>query len=967
MPQDVRSPHRSPGPGGGGCSAAREEHEGVVGISPQEFVARWAEVTLTEKASSQSHFIDLCRLLDQPTPTEADPAGDFYTFEKGATKAPGPTTGKRGWADVWKKGRFAWEYKEPHANLEKAYQQLQQYRESLENPPLLVVSDIQTIQVHTNFTNSVKQVTTFTLEDLLIPEKLDQLRRVWTDPTAFRVAETPEQVTEKAAQEFARLARLLREKGEDPDRAAHFLIRILFCLFAEDVRLLPENLFSKLVAATRTKPPATFAAQLRQLFASMRTGGFFGVDQILHFDGGLFDNDEVLELDVEGLRILGRLSGLDWGSIEPAILGTLFERSLDPSKRAQLGAHYTSRDDILAIVEPVLMAPLRRRWAEVQEQARSLVERRETSSGGTRTQRHNELSRLLTGFAEEIEAVRVLDSACGSGNFLYVSLKELLDLEKEVINFADAVGVPKFFPKVGPEQVHGIEINEYAHDLAAATVWIGYIQWLRDNGYGRPAEPILKPLETVTQMDAILALDENGEPVEPEWPEADVIVGNPPFLGDKKMRTELGDDYVVPLRSLYSGRVPAGADLVAYWFERARDQIDRGTVKRAGLLATNSIAVGTNRKVLTMIKRTGDIFMAWRDRPWVLDGAAVRVSMIGFDDGTEQNRYLDGAPVARIGTDLRGDLDTTVATRLSENKKLAFVGDTKKGKFEITRSLADEMLKAPLNPNGRPNSDVIRPWINALDITRRSRDMWIIDFGVNTPEDEAALYEKPYEYVRQHVKPARDLVRNDLERTRWWLHARTAPDLRAAIGKLGRYISTPVVSKHRVFVWMDPSILADHRLVVFAREDDYFFGVLHSRPHEIWALRLGSRIGAGNDPSYTPSTTFETYPFPWPPGEEPTDDPRVADIAEAARVLNQLRNNWLNPEGADEAVLKKRTLTNLYNARPTWLQNAHERLDKAVFAAYGWPLEISDEEILKNLLALNLERSERGASTPSLA
>src|SRR5829696_1074360 len=571
MPQALRRAYS--GRGGAGCSAGRSEHKDVAGITPQEFVARWAEVTLTEKASSQSHFIDLCHLLDQPTPAEVDPAGEFYTFEKGAEKAPGLTTGKRGWADVWKKGCFAWEYKGPHANLDKAYQQLLQYQGSLGTPPLLVVSDIQTIKVHTNFNNSVKQVTTFTLEDLLSPEKLGQLRRVWTEPEAFRVDETPEQVTEKAAQEFARLAKLLRERGEEPDRAAHFLIRLLFCLFAEDVLLLPQNLFSKLVAATRTKPPATFAAQLRQLFASMRTGGFFGVDPILHFDGGLFDDDEVLELDVAGLRILNRLTRLDWGSIAPAILGTLFERSLDPNTRAQLGAHYTSREDILAIVEPVLMAPLRRRWAEVQEQASSLVERHEASSGGQRTQRNNELTRLLTSFAEEIAATRVLDPACGSGNFLYVALKELLDLEKEVITFAGEVGLTGFFPRVCPEQVHGIEINEYAHDLAAATVWIGYIQWLRDNGYGQPSEPILKPLETVTQMDAILAFDDQGNPVEPEWPEAAVIVGNPPFLGGKRMRKELHDAYVENLRTLYGGRVPGGADLVTYWFEKARVMI----------------------------------------------------------------------------------------------------------------------------------------------------------------------------------------------------------------------------------------------------------------------------------------------------------------------------------------------------------------------------------------------------------
>jgi hypothetical protein len=259
----------------------------MAGLTPQEFVSRWRGVTLKERSASQSHFIDLCRLVGQPTPTVADPPGDFYTFERGAEKSAGPTGSGHGWADVWKKGHFAWEYKE-----------LLQYRESLENPPLLVGSDLQTIQVHTNFTNSVKRITTFALDDLLDPEKLDQLGRIWTAPFSFRAEQTPENVTEQAAREFARLAEGLRQRGEDPGRAARFLIRLLFCLFAEDVGLLPENLFSKLVAVTRTDPEA-FATQLRQLFIAMRDGGYFGFERVPRFDGGLFDSDEVLPLDRE--------------------------------------------------------------------------------------------------------------------------------------------------------------------------------------------------------------------------------------------------------------------------------------------------------------------------------------------------------------------------------------------------------------------------------------------------------------------------------------------------------------------------------------------------------------------------------------------------------------------------------------------------------------------------------------------
>ena len=833
-------------------------------LTPQGFVTKWSAVTLTEKAASQSRFIDLCRLLDQPTPTEADPTGDFYTFEKGATKAPGPTEGKRGWADVWKKGYFAWEYKGPHSNLDKAYQQLQQYRESLENPPLLVVSDIQTTKVHTNFTNSIKQVTTFTLEDLLIPEKFDQLRRVWTDPSAFRAAETPEQVTERAAQEFAKLADLLRQRGEDPDRAAHFLIRLLFCLFAEDVRLLPGKLFTKLVAATRTKPEA-FSAQLRQLFGAMRGGGFFGVDEIPHFDGGLFDDDEVLELDGEGLRILNRITVLDWGSIEPAILGTLFERSLDPNKRAQLGAHYTSREDILTVVEPVLMAPLRRRWAEVQEEAQGLAERRDAASGGQRTQRNNELARLLSGLTEEIARQRVLDPACGSGNFLYVSLKELLDLEKEVITFAGELGLPTFFPKVGPEQVHGIEINEYAHELATATVWIGYIQWLRDNGFGRPSEPILKPLETVTQMDAILAYDHQSNPMEPEWPEADVIVGNPPFLGGKRLRTELTDAYVDDLFALYQDRVPREADLVCYWFERARELITNGKVKRVGLLATQAIRGGANRRVLQRIRQTGDIFFAESDRPWILEGAAVHVSMVGFDDGSETEKSLDGVPVDEINADLTGDLDITEAERLPENLGIALMGDTKGGPFDIPPKPARDMLAAVGNPNARPNSDVVRPWANGLDVSRRSRGYYIIDFGVDMPEDDTALYERPFEYVNKYVRPKREKGRST--RSEWWLHERPRVEMRQALAGLSRYLVTTRHVKHVLFVWLDSTTLPDSALIAFARDDDYSFGVLHSRAHELWARRTGTQLReAESGFRYTPTSTFETFPFPWPPG-----------------------------------------------------------------------------------------------------
>jgi len=922
-------------------------------LSAQDFVAKWSKVTLKEKSASQQHFLDLCHLVGHPTPAEADPTGQTFTFEAGASKQ----SGGEGWADVWKKGYFAWEYKGKHKDLNQAYQQLLQYRESLQNPFLLVVSDMGKIVIHTNFSNTVKQVVTIELNDLLKPEVRAQLSAVFFEPEFFRAPQTTEHVTRLAAAEFASLADLLRKHGADNQQAAHFLIQLLFCLFAEDVELLPKDLFTQLVKNTQ-KQPSIFKERLRQLFKEMGSGGWFGASKIAHFNGRLFDDDSVLEMDSESLDILSRVSSLDWSNIEPSIFGTLFERSLDPSKRSQLGAHYTSKEDIMLVVEPVLMAPLRRRWEEVRHEAVALARRRDESKIKSLRDRQNKvLANLLKGFASEIAQVRVLDPACGSGNFLYVALKQLLDLEKEVVTLASALGLTRFFPSVSPKQLHGIEINAYAHELAQATIWIGYIQWLRENGFGVPGEPILKPLDSIQRMDAILAYDKNEQAIEPEWPEADVIIGNPPFLGGKRLRTVLEDPYVDIIHALYEGRVPHEADLVCYWFEKARAMVAEGKAKRVGLLATQGIRGGANRKVLERIKQTGDIFWAHSDRDWILDGAAVHVSMIGFDNDSESFRMLDDTPVSAINADLTSALDLTIAKLLQENTGLSFMGDTKGGAFDITNDIAMKMISAPLNPNGRPNSDVLRPWINGMALTGRPRGMWIVDFAVDMSEDEAALYEAPFAYLLKHVKPIR--LSSRTTRMEWWLHERSRPEMRTAVAQLPRYIVTPRVSKYRLFIWVSTDTLADSATIVIARDDDYFFGVLHSKVHELWARRKGTQVREVESGfRYTPTTTFETFPLPWPPGKEPKNDPRVEAIAQAARELVEKRNAWLNPEGATEKELKKRTLTNLYNERPTWLNMAHRKLDDAVLDAYGWSHDSSDEEILSRLLALNSERAK---------
>ena len=711
-------------------------------LTPQEFVAKWRGVTAKERSAYQEHFIDLCHLVGHETPMEADPTGQGFAFEAGAAKQGGG----QGWADVFKPGCFAFEYKGQHANLDKAYDQLLLYRESLRNPYLLIVCDLSRIIIHTNFSNSVKRVYELTLDDLLQPDKLAILRAVFWEPESLRAPQTVEDVTAAAAADFAKLADNLRKWKVEPQRAAHFLIRLLFILFAEDVGLLPNKLFSRMVDAGRLNPKR-FAVQLRQLFAAMATGGPFGAEDIFHFDGGLFDTDAIEDLTSDDLTLLGRSAKLDWSNIEPSIFGTLFERGLDPTKRSQLGAHYTGKGDILLVVEPVLMTPLRRRWAEVKAQAVELAAKRDAAKGAKRAKPAKDLTKLLTGFAAEIAVVKVLDAACGSGNFLYLSLRLLLDLEKEVITLAGELGVGRFFPSVTPSQLYGIELNEYACELAQITVWIGYIQWLRENGFGFPAEPILKPLHNIRHMDAIMVLDADGQSHahEPEWPEATVIVGNPPFLGDKKMRAELGDAYVNALRDLYGDRIPGQSDLVCYWFEKARAMMVAGKVQRVGLLSTNSIRSGANRTVLDRIKEVGDIFWAQSDREWFLAGAAVRVSMVGFDRGIEAERLLDDRPVGRINADLSSSADVAQAKVLGENAGICFLGMMKGGSFDIDDKLAEQMLRAPINPNGRPNADVVKRRIGGQDITGRARGGWIIDFGVNPTEEAAAMYEVPFE------------------------------------------------------------------------------------------------------------------------------------------------------------------------------------------------------------------------------
>ncbi len=990
-------------------------------MTPQDFIAKWRAVQVTERQGAQAHFLDLCELLGVAKPYDPAWPVERYCFEKGATK----TGSGQGWADVWLAGHFAWEYKRPDGDLAKALKQLMTYALALDNPPLLVVSDIRLIQVHTHFTGTPSEVHSFELDDLADPAARDKLRGLFTAPERFRPARTTAAVTAEAARKFAELAEALRKRGHDKDRVARFLDRCLLCLFAEDVGLLPGRLFERLVDKSQAEPDK-LGARLADLFRAMQAGGDFALEDIPWFNGGLFDQPEALPLALPEIQILLAAARLDWQAIDPSIFGTLFERGLDPDKRSQLGAHYTDPASIQRIIEPVIVAPLLAEWAATRAEIESrltrladeeaahaqevkaieaaaiasasragldtLPKKRKAFQDRTRKLRP-EAQALFDGFLERIRAYRVLDPACGSGNFLYLALKALKDVEHRAGLEAEALGLQrKLGIEASPANVLGIELNPYAAELARLTVWIGELQWMLAHGYPIRRDPILQPLDHIECRDAVLNPDGSEAP----WPAVDAIVGNPPFLGGSVMRSELGDGYVDALRARYESRVPGGADLVTYWFEKARAQIVAGHARSAGLVATNSIRGGANRKVLERIVESGRIFEACSDEPWVNEGAAVRVSLVCFEGGAALagDPCLDGAPVESIYADLTAGegANLTTALRLPENAGICFEGVKKYGPFDVPGEIARMWLERAGNPNGRSNADILRPWINATDVVRNDSDTWVIDFTGLTVS-EASMYEAPFEYALERVRPARAKDRNAKTREQWWLFERPRLEMRKAIEQLPRYIVTPVVAKHRIFAWRSSPTLAMNLLDVIARADDATFGILHSRFHELWSLGQCTWLGVGNDPRYTPTTTFETFPFP--EGLTPRDTAAPAaggsapclagsiaaeNIAAAARRLVELRDTWLNPpEWTDrvpevvpgypdrilpkpgfEAELKKRTLTNLYNARPAWLAHAHAALDAAVAAAYGWSdytPATPDEEILRRLLALNRARA----------
>ena len=495
-------------------------------ITPQEFIARWHDAGFGERQGAQSFFNNLCGLVGHPTPA-AFGNPEAFTFEKAV---PG------GFADAYLEDRFGWEFKGSDDQLPGAFNQLLRYQVYLKTPPLLIVSSFRRIQIRTNFPGMETVLHEIPIVELEQEPQLTRLRNAFFAPDEFRPNRSVEDVTRETAELFRDIVADMERHTDDPERLARYLNRIVFCLYAEDAGLLPDNVLADILTANRQRPDLSNRA-IANLFEQMAGGGLFGPHEIAHFNGDLFRGDpfrpdEPVELSPNAVQRLGEAVSKNWRNIEPSIFGTLFERALDASQRARLGAHYTSADDIMLVINPVVIDPLEREWeaarAEIEELSEAgfsgftdyqdsgadalITQSRQSENPANPASDNSPARARLEAFRQRLAGVTVLDPACGSGNFLYLALRSLLDLEKRVIDFAAARDWHGLSPTVKPNQMRGLEINPYAAELARTALWIGYIQWHQANGFPYTQSPVLTPLDTIRQTDAILDLSDPDNP-----------------------------------------------------------------------------------------------------------------------------------------------------------------------------------------------------------------------------------------------------------------------------------------------------------------------------------------------------------------------------------------------------------------------------------------------------------------------
>ncbi|NLH51097.1 MAG: class I SAM-dependent DNA methyltransferase [Myxococcales bacterium] len=1028
--------------------------------SVDKFIARWTASSAHERRHKDHFFLDLCDALGVPRPDPADKSGD-YCFERAVTIDTPDGRSTTGFIDFYRRGSFVWEAKQGSEAgddvlgtarrgtalwdkaMRAAYGQALRYAAYLPEgkPPVLMTADIgNCFEVWSGFSGHYGGYGarhTIELSQLADASVRDFFIKVFVDPLDLDPARHAQRVTREVAAKLADLARDLEKSKHDPELVAQFLMRCLFTMFAEDVGLLPEKLFTRAVEERWQPEPRRFQHEVEQLWKAMNDGLPFGFEaKLLRFNGGLFKNCRSIPMTAEQLQLLLDAAKCDWSNVEPTIFGTLLERALDPFERQKLGAHFTPREYIERLVRPAVIEPLRAEWVIAQAQARQLVDKGDAEPTADDRKK---AATAIRAFHDKLVQTRVLDPACGSGNFLFVTLDLFKQIEAEVLRELADLGVTQAAFElegvmVNPGQFLGIEINPRAREIADLVLWIGYLQWYRRvHGDLRPAEPVLREYKNIVCRDAVLVyddirprVDENSKPITTwdqrtfkthpitgkevpdedarvpvldyinarpaEWPEADFIVSNPPFIGNWLMRQALGDGYAETVRANYPD-VPESCDFVMYWWEKAAVLARQGKVKRFGFITTNSLRQTFSRRVLAR-HLEGDpplsLTFAIPDHPWVdsAEGAAVRIAMTVGEAGKRTGRLLTvkkevetgdiavvvifDQKIGGLNADLTVGADVTQAVPLRSNENLSNPGVKLHGAgFIVT---PEEAVKLGLG-NVAGLERHIRLYLNGKDVMQKPRKVMVIDlFGLGSNEVRDK-FPSAYQWVYERVKPERDTkadggTKDSQQYARdWWLFGKPRPELRKALSGLRRYIATTETAKHRVFQFLDTSILPDNMLVNIALDDAYFLGIVSSRFHVTWSLISGGTLE--DRPRYNKTRCFDPFPFP-----DAADDQK-ARIREVGERLDALRK-------CVQADHPDATLTGMYNALERLrqiereggpaltekerafhekalvgvLKQLHDELDAAVADAYGWPVDLPDDELLARLVALNHERAE---------
>jgi len=983
---------------------------------------RWRGAAAGESANAQLYLTELCDALGVERPR---PAASGYSFEH-----PIKVLGRKGtetvyFADLYKEGHFLLEAKDhgaedsPDILMRRAFGQARLYAAWLQTdpPPYLIALDVgRTLMVWDRWKgaygdyHSGRRIHLPTLSER--PEDISFLVDIWTNPDARDPRGRSEAVTRQVAAGLADLASSLEARGNDPEVVARFLIRCVFTMFAEDVGLLKDEPFRRAVQEIGLEDPGEFPETVRQLWTAMDQGTRFGIRKFLRFNGHFFQDQTVLPLTRGDLEVILKAAQADWSDVEPSIMGTLLTRALNPEERHRLGAQYTPREFVERLVRPTVEEPIRERWTRVQVEVLQLRSRGQKAEA-TRRKHEKQALDALRGFHEWLRGLRFLDPACGSGNFLYVTLNLVKQVELEVLRAIEEItGHPELaVEEVGPWQFHGIEVKAWAREIAELTLWIGYHQWWRRaHGHIQPPEPVLRDTGTLEHRDAVLAWDEivhvpekdRPDPTprirhgvtgmlvpDPEarlsymeyrgarpagWPEADFIVGNPPYMGQARMRDAFGDGYVEALRRVYP-EVPESADYVMYWWYRAAEEIATGRALRAGLITTNTMTQAQNRVLVERAAIKG-ARVAWAvaDHPWVDEAGAanVRVAMTVVAPDPESATRVEvnstadvirEVRVARLNADLtaHADIASAAAVTLQANVGLSSPGFKLHGSgFILEPAEAERLLSA------EPRQDqIIKQYRNGRDLTSRPRGVFLIDFGLRD-EEEARQFPVLYDLLQSRVKPERDANNRAAYARYWWRFGEPRRELREAAAGLHRYISTVETSKHRFFVFLSSNVAPDNMLICIGTDDAFHLGVLSSSTHINWALAAGGRLGIGNDPRYNKTRCFDPYPFP---DATPTQRGAIADVADALdrhrkealvrdeRVTMTGMYNVVEKLRSGEALTpKERTIHEI--AACGVLRDLHDELDQLVADAYGWPWPMEREEILSRLVALHDERVE---------